>query len=160
MVLSQELIDKGFSVSNVNESDFDIYFTIVKASYEKYVDEYFGGWIDDVQLKMNRDAFDEAMSQSAFMKIHLHDEIVGNFAFDERDDKIDGIMIQMLEKAQNTGFGSFYLEYVTTLANCKSKPVFLKVFKTNPAKELYARHGFVFFDETVSHFLMRYDPVE
>jgi ribosomal protein S18 acetylase RimI-like enzyme len=158
MVLSQKLIDKGFSISDVDNSDFNIYFSISRACYEKYVDEYFGGWVDDFQLKMNTDAFNKEMCQSTFKKIFLQDELVGFFAFDELDDKIGGVMIQMLEKAQGKGVGSFYLEHLTALSNNNNKPILLQVFKSNPAKYLYEKYGFKTYDESVSHYQMRYDP--
>ncbi|MCL2388134.1 MAG: hypothetical protein FWC89_11405 [Defluviitaleaceae bacterium] len=59
MELAQKLINEGFTILNVAQSDFDVYFTIGRTCYEKYVDEYFGGWVDDVQLKMNTDAFNK-----------------------------------------------------------------------------------------------------
>ena len=159
MVLSQNLINKGFFISNVEDSDFDIYFAIGRACYEKYVDEYFGGWVDDLQLKMNTDAFNKEMGQSTFKKIFLQDELVGFFAFDEVDDRIGGVMIQMLEKAQGKGVGSFFLEHLTSISDNTNKPIFLQVFKSNPAKNLYERYGFKTHDESVSHYQMRYDPV-
>ena len=53
MVLQHNLAIKGFSISNVDESDFSAYFAISRALYEKYVDEYFGGWVDDLKDKIS-----------------------------------------------------------------------------------------------------------
>ncbi|MDR2570268.1 MAG: hypothetical protein LBD23_08225 [Oscillospiraceae bacterium] len=50
-----------------------------------------------------------ACNQSVFKKIMLNDEIVGFFTFNELNDKIDGISIQMIKKVQNLGIGFFYL---------------------------------------------------
>ena len=157
MVLPQDLLNKGFSISNVDESDFNTYYAVSRACYEKYVDEYFGGWVEDFQIKMNTDSFNREIKQSTFKKILLNDEIIGFFAFDELDDKIEGVMIQMTEKARNKGIGSFYLEYIISIANNKNIPVFLQVFKSNPAQYLYERYGFKTYDETVSHYLMKYN---
>jgi len=77
MTLPKRLTDMGFSMAEVNECDFDIYYTISKTCYEKYVDEYFGGWVDVIQRKMNRDAFDKEKSQSIFRKLLLDQETVG-----------------------------------------------------------------------------------
>ena len=158
MVLQQELVDKGFSISNVNKSDFNIYFVIGRACYEKYVDEYFGGWVDDFQIKMNTDAFNNAIMRSTFKKILLFDEIVGFFAFDELNDKIDGVSIQMIEKARNMGIGSYYLKHIHSLSERDKKPIFLKVFKSNPAQNLYRRFGFVVYNDSISHYFMKYTP--
>jgi ribosomal protein S18 acetylase RimI-like enzyme len=158
MILSQELIDKGFFISNVSDSDFCSYLLVKKACYEKYVDEYFGGWVDDVQKEIQIKEFSESNNQSTFKKILLNGEIVGFFAFDELNDKIGGISIQMTEKAQNMGIGSFYLSHVISLSEKDKKPIFLKVFKSNPAQNLYKRFGFEICDETFSHYSMTYNP--
>ena len=159
MVLHQDLINMGFTISDVEISDFDVYFAIGRICYEKYVDEYFGGWVQDVQIKMNADAFNNAVKQTTFKKIVLNGIVVGFFAFDELNDKIDGVSIQMIEIARNMGVGSFYLTHIVSLSERDKKPIFLKVFKSNPAQNLYRRFGFEIYDETFSHYLMRYTPV-
>ena len=89
----------------------------------------------------------------------LHNKTVGFFGFNESEDKIDGITIQMISEAQNHGIGSFYLEQIITLSKKTNKAIFLKVFKSNPAKDLYKRFCFETYDETDTHYLMRYNPV-
>jgi len=96
MKLSQNLIDKGFHLSAVNPSDLDDYISVKKHCYEKYVDEYYGGWVDDVQVGMNTSAFNQTMAQTCFQKIMFNDRIVGFWGYDELDDIIDGITIQMI----------------------------------------------------------------
>jgi hypothetical protein len=158
MIIPQDLADKGFSIRKVSECDFADYFTIQKACYEKYVDEYFGGWNEGEQLKRCTDAFNETMKQSCFYKVLLNGKAAGFFAFDEQGGEIGGITIQMIEKARNKGVGSFYLSHITELSKKSKKPIVLKVFKSNPARELYARFVFAIYDETFSHYFMRYEP--
>ncbi len=158
MDLTLELMNKGFSLCDVVSSDFTIYYTIARACYEKYVNEYFGAWVEEIQIKMNQESFNREMQETCFKKILLHGSIVGFLAFNVRDDKIDGIMIQMLGYAQNKGLGSFYLNHITSLANHQNKPAFLQVFMSNPAQNLYKRFGFTVYDKTISHYLMRYEP--
>ena len=158
MILSCDLINKGFSLSKVNNSDLLDYLLVKKKCYKKYVDEYFGGWIDDVQIEKNTTVFNNMNNQSCFQKILFNNETVGFLAYDEQEDKIDGISIQIIEKAQNKGVGSFYLNHITLLSKKNKNPIFLKVFKSNPAKNLYERFGFIIYDETFSHYLMKYVP--
>lgn len=160
MLLPQKLVSKGVSFADAEKSDFDVYFRISRACYEPYVDEFFGGWVDDFQLQMNIEHFEKNFARTCFKKIFLRSEIVGFFAFDEQPEKISGISVQMLEKARNIGIGSFYLRHITELAEKRKKPVFLKVFKTNPAQNLYKRFGFEIYGENESHFLMRFDPAD
>ena len=142
MNLPQDLIKKGFSLAEVDAHDFRDYQAIHRACYERYVDEYFGGWVDYVQLKMQTDEFRKARERSCYKKILLYGESVGFFSYDELNEKIDGISIQMIEKAQNMGMGSYYCNYITTLSEKLKKTVFLQVLKSNPAQNLYRRYGF------------------
>jgi len=158
MTLNQTLTDKGFAITDAEKSDFDVYYAISRLCYEKYVDEYFGGWVEDVQLAMNSSSFDEHIAQTVFKKILLHDKVVGFFAYNDLNDKIDGVSIQMTEEARGNGIGSYYLEHIISIANHGRKPIFLQVFKSNPARNLYERYGFVTYDVSVSHYQMRYDP--
>jgi ribosomal protein S18 acetylase RimI-like enzyme len=159
MILTQHLILKGFSLSEVKVQDFVDYQIIHRACYEKYVDEYFGGWVDDVQLKMQTDEYNNARTRSCHKKILLFGETVGFFTFDELVDRIDGVSIQMINKAQNLGMGSFYSNHIITLSITNNKPILLQVFKSNPAKNLYRRYGFEVYDETFSHYKMKYTPI-
>lgn len=156
MELTLELINKGFSLCNVDSSDFTVYYNIAKKCYENYVNEYFGTWVEEIQIKMNQESFQNEMKESCFQKILLNNAVVGFCAFDVKDDKIDGIMIQMLECAQNKGLGSFFLSHIISLANRQNKPAFLQVFMSNPAQNLYKRFGFTVYDKTISHYLMKY----
>ena len=45
----QELMDKGFSIADVDMPDFDSYYHISRACYEKDVDEFFGGWVNEIR---------------------------------------------------------------------------------------------------------------
>lgn len=158
MQLTAELTDQGFTLQDVNINDLDAYLDVKRACYRKYVDEYYGGWIEDVQISMNSDMFNRAMGSTCFQKI-LHGGIPAGFlSYHEHEDKIGGISIQMMEAARNKGIGSLFLKHITDLSQKTGKPVFLKVFKSNPARNLYGRFGFKTYDETRTHFLMRYNP--
>ena len=156
MHLTEELTSIGFSLEAVKDDDFDTYFKIEKICYEKYVDEFFGGWDDSVQVKMNTGSFRKMINQTCFQKLLYDGEPAGFLAYDETEDKIDGVAIQMIEKARNKGVGSFFLTTITSLSEKTGKPVFLHVFRSNPAQTLYRRFGFITIGETASHYLMRY----
>ena len=64
----------------------------------------------------------------------------------------------MIEKAQNKGVGSFCLQHIVSLSEKSHTPIFLRVFMTNPAQNLYKRFGFEVYDQTQSHYLMQYVP--
>ena len=153
MNLPKNLTDKGFTISAVSASDLNDYTLVKKHCYKAYVDEYYNGnWSDERQT----DEFWHNMKFTCFMKISLHSETVGFFAFDEQEDKIGGITIQITKEARNHGLGSFYLKEIVSVSDASNKPIFLKVFKSNPAQNLYKRFGFTVYDETATHYLMKY----
>lgn len=55
MRLVAELINQGFSSQDVSIDDLDNYIDVKKVCYTKYVDEYYGGWNEDIQIRMNTD---------------------------------------------------------------------------------------------------------
>lgn len=158
MILATPLAEKGFSLEKAFLDDFPAYMAVKKACYQKYVDEYYGGWIDGVQFQRNTDVFSRSIRQTCFQKIMLNDRAVGFFGYDVLDDRIDGVSIQMLEEARNQGIGSFFLQQIVQQSDRLKKPIFLKVFRSNPAQRLYQRVGFVIYDASSSHYFMRYDP--
>ncbi|MBU3113672.1 GNAT family N-acetyltransferase [Clostridium lacusfryxellense] len=160
MRLTTELINQGFSLQEVGIDDLGNYIDVKRVCYKKYVDEYYGGWIENIQIRINTDAFNDMMKEICFQKLLLNNVPVGFFAYNELDDKIESISIQILEVSQNKGVGSFYLQYITSLSQKVNKPIFLKVFKSNPAQNLYKRFGFDNYSETETHYLMRYNPIK
>jgi len=157
MTLPQNLTAKGFTLSKVADSDLQDYIAIKKHCYEKYVDEYYGGWVDDVQIEMNSNAFREMMGAACFEKVMLHGKTVGFWGFDVCDDTIDKVSVQVVSDVQGQGLGSCYLEQLVVLSAETNKPILLKVFKSNRAMGLYERFGFRVYDESVAHYLMRYN---
>lgn len=158
MVLTDELIRQGFLLQNVNINDLDRYIDVKRTCYRKYVDEYYGGWIENIQIKMNTDVFLDMINNTCFQKILLNDLTVGFLSYDEEVDRIEKISIQMIGIAQHKGIGSLYLQHITMLSKETKKPIFLKVFKSNPAQNLYKQFGFETYVETSTHYLMKFNP--
>ena len=85
MELTGNLIDQGFMLADVDDKDFESYLAVKKICYENYVTQYYGGWDEQVQQRMNRKAFDDTKKQTCFFKILLQGESVGFFYFNEGD---------------------------------------------------------------------------
>ena len=140
-MLSHEAISKGFRLADVGTADLYDFIHVIKCCLKKYVDEsteFFGEWHEEKVA----DDFMDKMNYTLFQKLLLHDEIVGFLCFDIRDDKIGGISINIIEKAQNNGIGSLYLTHIISLSKEYARPIFLKTMKSNPAQYLYKRFGF------------------
>ncbi len=99
MVLTDALVSQGFLLQNVNIDDLNRYIDVKRICYRKYVDEYYGGWIENIQIKMNTDVFLDMVKHTCFQKILLNDLTVGFLSYDEEVDRIDKISIQMIRIA-------------------------------------------------------------
>ena len=151
MKLTAELIEKGFGLHDVADADLAAWQENKTVCFRDYVDRWYGGWDDAQQLRLNEATFAKSRQLSCLKRITLGGETVGFLGFDEQQDRIDGLLIHMIPRACGQGFGSWFLREVTVLG----KPVHLKVFKDNPARSLYERHGFEVCGETATHYLMK-----
>ena len=132
-------------------SDYDFIFDLKKVCYEKYVAEFFGEWNNDVQKQLFED-FISARSQN--IKIVYFDDEKAGFVDGKNIDSngFEQGNICLLPQFRNQGFGSWYLNKI--INSHKKQDIYLKVFKSNPAKKLYEKFGFQKYDETISHYLM------
>ena len=157
MVLSEDLIAKGFSLQDADENDLKKYIDIKRTCHKKYVDEYNGGWIEDIQIIINTDSFHRMLKYSCFQKILLYNTTVGFLAFNELPDKISEISLQLTESARQKGIESFYLRHITILSKQVNKPIFLNVYKSDPVQELYKQFGFKIYDQSRAQYLMSFN---
>jgi len=158
MILLSDLTQRGFCIENANANDLQDYVQVIRACLKKYVDvdrESFGEWNDENVVN----EFYIKTKRTFFGKLLHHGEVAGFLAYDIKDDRIDGISINLIEKVRNNGIGSLYLTYIIKLADKQSKPIFLKVMKTNPAVYLYTRLGFKHHKDFPGLHQMIYNPV-
>lgn len=155
MQLTEELLRKGFAVCDVTGADLPAWQESKKVCFREYVDRWYGGWDDEAQLRMNEATFEKSRKLSCLKKVLLHGETVGFLGFDEGPEEITGLLIHVSAPARNQGLGAWFLSQVRALG----KPASLKVFKDNPARRLYERHGFAVCGETDSHYLMKSLPL-
>lgn len=151
MILSDELIRKGFALCDVTDADLSAWQENKKVCFRDSVDRWYGGWNDEMQLRLNAATFEKSRRLSVFQKILLRGETVGFLGFDENETEITGLLIHMAPCACGLGLGSWFLREVRAIG----KPASLKVFRNNPARRLYERHGFRVVGETATHYIMK-----
>ena len=157
MVLSEDLIGKGFSLQDTVENDMEKYIEIKRTCHKKYIDEYNDGWIDDIQVILNTAVFHRMLKYSCFKKILLSNTIIGFFAFNELPDKICEISLYLTRPAQLKGIEAFYLKHITTLSKRVNKPIFLFVYKSDPILEIYKQFGFKIYDQSRAQYIMSFN---
>ena len=138
------------------KSDYEFIYNVKNIVYEKYVDELFGGWDDSTQHKM-LDDFIEAEEENINIILCGNEKIGFINGKILPDGEYEQGNICLLPKWQGKGIGTYLLKEV--IERQKDHSIVLRVFKSNPAKNLYERLGFKTYSETQSHFLMRKDKV-
>lgn len=134
------------------ETDYDFIYDVKKIGYKKYVDEYFGGWNDEVQHKMFNNFIEEEKENIEIILCgterigFINGKLLPNGEYEQGN-------ICILPQWQGKGIGTTILNRI--IAEHKNCDIVLRVFKSNPAKHLYERLGFKTYSETISHYLMR-----
>ena len=155
MNLPPGAVKNGFNLRDAGMDDVQDYIRVLSLCLKKYIDEnrdFFGEWNEETVAN----DFKDKMKRTSFQKLLLYDETVGFMAYDIKNDKIDGISINIIEKAQNNGIGSAYLSHIISLSKSQAKPIFLIVFKANPAWKLYERFGFKVYETQGELYMMTY----
>ena len=75
--------------------------------------------------------------------VYYKKQLVGRLYSNETENNIHIIDIALLPKYRNKGIGKSLLEQLISKAKKQQKRISLQVIKTNPAKNLYTRLGFV-----------------
>lgn len=157
MVLTDDLIRKGFDLQDVDENDLEKYINIKRSCCKKYVDEYNGGWIEDIQIIINTDNFHKMQKCTCFQKVLLNHGTAGFFTFDEQADKFGSVSLQLMESARYKGIEVFYLSHITSLSKAADKPVFLNLYKSDPVQDICKQFGFKIHDQSRTHYIMSFN---
>lgn len=140
----------NFKLVPYKKEDYNFIFRVKKISYETYVKHFFGEWNNEVQKEMF-DKFIKESSDNIFL-IKIKNKKVGFINGQIGDDCYNQGNICILPKFQNQGIGTKILKSI--IESHKTMDIKLKVFKNNPARNLYERLGFQIDGETNSHYLM------
>lgn len=144
-----------FKSRRYRDSDYDRYFEINEDCFRPYVEKYYSIWDEKDQHIRLKERIEERKKHGVFETVLCDDSIVGFTCYTERSDKIEITLIMLDAAHRGGGYGSAYIDRVLNIAKRKDKPVFLQVFKSNPASKLYERFGFERYNESESHYQYR-----
>ncbi len=130
----------------VTENDYNFLWRLHIAAFQDYVKKTWG-WNEDWQ----RHNFAANFKPSSAFIIVYENVDVGFFWQIEKKNEILLASIRILPEYQNKNIGT---KIIKDLLASTNKNVRLHVLKVNPARNLYARLGFVIKDETDTHFVM------
>lgn len=130
----------------ITENDYDFLWRLHNAALKDYVEKTWG-WNDDWQSRNFAANFKPEDGS-----IIVYENVdVGFFWQIEKENEILLASIRILPEYQNKNIGT---KIIKDLLSSSNKNVRLQVLKVNPARNLYARLGFVIKDETNTHFVM------
>lgn len=153
------------SMNNVNPSQYNMrpyidnkyhnykkfIYEVKKEAYMKYVEECWGAWIEEEQLKYY-EKFIETIKNDAWI-IQLNGKDIGfynGFLLEDGSYEIGNICI--IPEYQGKGIGTQILKDVIEIH--KEQDIHIQYFKQNPVGRLYERLGFIPNGETEFHYKM------
>lgn len=147
---------KELSLKDYDDSYFEFVYNLKRECYRGYVQKYFGEWNEQEQQSRFKSSME---SSKGYTKIIIFKgEPIGFFCGRRIDRGFEIENICILPKFQNKGLGTAVLKRV--IGQNRSRDIFLKVFKGNPAQRLYERLGFEQYEQNESHiFLKRYGKI-
>lgn len=143
-----------YTLRKYKEEDYEFVYHVKEVCYKKYVEEFFGAWDEKVQREMYKSYLDACKN---YIEIIIVDGERAGFVdgHSTDNDNYEQGNICLLPEFRGKSIGSEYLRDV--LNKHKKQNIGLKVFKSNPAQNLYKRLGFEIVGETNSHYLMKKD---
>lgn len=133
------------------ESDYQWLFELKVASMHDYIDQIYG-WNDAVQ----KEFFDSCFNPSDLTVITVDGIVAGMFELAKEKDGYFLRRIEIHPTFHNKGIGSYIIQEIISQAASEGENVNLRVFKINPAQNLYKRLGFELVKETATHYKMAY----
>jgi 8-oxo-dGTP pyrophosphatase MutT (NUDIX family) len=132
------------------EADREFLFRLLEQSLRKYVEQAFGGWDEAAQREM----FAARLLLPTHEILERDGRAIGCLSTAQLPDAIALYRVFLLPEAQGQGLGSALVRELIARGAALGLPVRLRVFKANPAHELYRRLGFAVVGETATHFQM------
>ena len=132
--------------------DFERLFALKETSYRAHVEALWGRWDPADQ----RQRFLEAFRDPAVRVVELDGRFAGTLTVHDDDDPVELCNIELLPEAQGCGVGTWLVGDVIVRARARNRDVVLRVLTPNPARQWYARLGFVAGEQTETHVHMRW----
>ena len=131
------------------DRDYDWLFELKRVSMMEYVEKIFG-WDESVQSEL----FGRNFQPEAISIVTVDGCDAGMVETEETPTHLFLKRIEILPEFQKQGIGTRIISKLVADARAGSLPTRLRVFKINPARNLYRRLGFRVVGETALHLEM------
>ncbi len=138
----------NISFREIRKDDYNFLYLLNKILFKDYVTQIWG-WDENWQKARFKNNFD---LQNGEIIVCNKNNDVGFLWVEENPNDTFLRSILVLPEYQKKGIGS---KIIVNLQKTSQNPVVLRVFKLNPARNLYERLGFRVVEETKTHFIMK-----
>ena len=141
----------NYTLVKYTDDDYQFVYDLKKDAYKQYVELNYGPWNDEQQIEM----FDEFLkARKDYIQIIMIDNNKIGFVDgkDISETEYEQGNICISKPFQGKGIGTDFLTNLFT--SHPNQNISLRVFKQNPAQNLYKRLGFEIVCETKTHFNM------
>ena len=147
-----ELEETVFTYSRrpATPADFDFARALHQANFKDYVTPIWG-WDEIEQDRLFREQFDPTKLEV----IQWRGADIGLLQVETRSDELFLANIQILPAYQRRGWGTKIIQDILAEADGLGREVALTVLRTNPARSLYERLGFVVSHQDEARYHMR-----
>ncbi|MGI8644548.1 MAG: GNAT family N-acetyltransferase [Thermomicrobiales bacterium] len=142
-----------YSLRATTDDDYAFLYRLHVATMKDTV-AHVWGWDDDFQADYFREHFDP----SRLRIIVVDGTDVGVLAVEHREDALFFSNIEIAPSFQGRGLGTEIVRDLLAEASNRRLPVALQTNRSNPARRLYQRLGFVETGETETHYEMTAKP--
>jgi len=147
--------DLAYTLRPATLADYRWLWELKRLTMRPYVEQTWGLWDDAAQEQFFRQHF----SSETVQIVMLGDRGAGLLNLEPEPKEWFLANLQIHPEFQNRGLGTAVLRTLLESAQQLKKPVRLQVLRVNAAAlRLYQRLGFVVYQETATHQLMRWQP--
>lgn len=140
-----------YSFRNCTLEDYDLLFRLKEENFKSYIEECWGWDTEDQHRRLKEDL---ELNINHKKIIVVNDISVGVYSVGIIDGDFFIEEINILKEYQNNKIGSRILKEQLAENALNGIVTKLRVFKKNPAKNLYERLGFRIFKEIETHYHM------
>ena len=140
------------TLRKADEDDAEFAYEVVKVTMRDYAIQTWGVWLDE---ESRQDAIKQSKSGRIEI-IEIQDDRAGILLVETDNKQMAIEQFYILPEFQNKGIGTKILSDLKNAALELRIPLKLSVLRVNPAKEFYAKNGFVIEKEADERIYMQY----
>ncbi len=144
-----------YTLRPCTEDDFEFILKLKVQCFKWYIEKIYG-WDEEKQRALTHTELLSNLNAMRIIQVDGEDAGLSTFSVDENSDGRVGLFAIMPEY-QGQGLGTQVLQDI--ISDNPNRRLYLKVYKSNPARHLYERVGFSVCRETQTHYSYERIPI-